>query len=1002
MPVLTPHQRKLLDDACVLGRRMSEQAVRAALSSLAVTAERPPTHLGEEARDLRRGLRAKSRQLGDQGDNLDLLVAECAYEQWHRLLFARFLAESDLLIHPEYRAPVTLYDCEELAESLGEPDGWAVAARFAAEILPGIFRRDDPCVQLRLTPEGRLALENIVAELPSAVFVTDDALGWAYQLWQREQKDEVNRAERKIAGADLGPVTQLFTERYMVQFLLQNSLGAWWASRRPKSPLIASWEYLRFDGERDDSTAAGAFQSWPNVVADVSVLDPCCGSGHFLVEAFDMLWRMRMEDEGSTVVTAQDAVLETNLFGLELDPRCVQIAMFALALRAWKEGGGWRELPIPHVACSGIPAKADVVEWKALAAGEELLESALSRLHIMFREADTLGSLIDPQRTVGASSQVGAQGSFGDVEWEQVAPLLERLLSRERRDPAASVLGVDAAGLARAAAYLSRRYTLVATNVPYLARSKQGEVLRDFSDRYHETARNDLATVFLGQCERLSAEGGTTATVSPQNWLHLQAYTRFRRRLFEETTWNFVARIGSGATATKSWDTLRVLLISTSCRPEEQAMGAAVDALSPSDEARAWELRTSPLAHFGQAEQLSNPDARFAAGQEYSVGLLSERATAYQGVATGDYSRFGRFFWEVPLDNVEWVRQQSTVVESAAYSGREHVVFWQNGSGDLARSPQARIQGQPAWGKQGVAITQTRVLPVTLYTGEMFDNNTSALVPSDPADLPALWAFCSSAEYVTAVRAIDSKLGVTNATLAKVPFDVQRWSTAAEALGPLPDPHSDDPTQWLFGGQPDGAAEPLLVAVARLLGFRWPNQTLPDDLDSLADEDGIVCLPSVRGERPAAERIQELVARSGGVTWSPSRTLELLREAGSNKSDLDTWLRDEFFKAHCQVFGSRPFIWHVWDGRKDGFSALLNYHRLGRGTVEKLTYSYLGDWIERQLAGVRDDVPGAEDRVAAARSLQKGLTSSSKVSRRMTFSSGGRRWPSSRSAGSRM
>jgi hypothetical protein len=824
-----------------------------------------------------------------------------------------------------------------------------------------------------LAAEGRLALEAIIGRLPSTVFVTDDALGWAYQFWQEERKNEVNRAERKVGGADLGPVTQLFTEDYMVRFLLQNSLGTWWASRHPKSPLIGSWEYLRVP-QKDGHSAAGPFPGWPDAVADTTVLDPCCGSGHFLVEAFRMLWRMRQEEEGSTVVEAQDAVLESNLFGLELDPRCVQIAMFALSMNAWKDGGGWRALPTPNVACSGIPARTDVIEWRALAAGEQVLESALGRLHTLFREADTLGSLIDPERTAGTSSGECSQGSVDDVEWDQVAPLLDTLLSREVRDPAASVLGVDAAGLARAAEYLSRRYTLVATNVPYLVRSKQADVLRDLADRYHASARNDLATMFLEQCGRLCAEGGTTATVSPQNWLYLQSYSRFRKRLFTGTTWNCVARVGSGATATRSWDTLRVLLISTNCVPAADAMGVAIDALSPSDEARAAELRTSPLTDFRQSDQLSNPDARFAAGQMFSVGLLSEHATAYQGVATGDYARFGRFFWEIPLlDDATWVRQQSTVEASGAYSGREHVVFWQNGAGDLAGSPQARIQGQPAWGKAGVAITQTRALPVTLYTGEMFDNNTAALVPHDPRDLPALWAFCSSAAYVNAVRAIDSKLGVTNATLAKVPFDAGHWREVAEARGPLPQSGSDDATQWLFGGRPNDAADPLLVAVARLLGFRWPDQSSDDGLDSLVDEDGIVCLPSVRGEHPAAERLQELISRACGSAWSPSRTLELLRGAGSSKADLGAWLRDDFFKAHCKLFGNRPFVWHVWDGRKDGFAALLNYHRLERATLEKLTYSYLGDWIERQRAGVRDDLPGAEDRVAAARGLRERL-----------------------------
>ena len=246
MSVLLSGERRLLEGACVEGRRVAEGACRAVLGSLGVVDDRVPGHLGEGDRVLRRGLRAKSRQLGDAAGSIELLMAECGFEQWHRLLFARFLAENNLLIHPVFRAPVTLAECDELAGEFGEPDGWGVAGRFAADILPGIFRLDDPCVQLRLAPEGRLALEEIVAELPAEVFTADDALGWVYQYWQRDKKDEVNASERKIGGADLGPVTQLFTENYMVRFLLENSLGAWWAARHPDSPLVKEWEFLRF------------------------------------------------------------------------------------------------------------------------------------------------------------------------------------------------------------------------------------------------------------------------------------------------------------------------------------------------------------------------------------------------------------------------------------------------------------------------------------------------------------------------------------------------------------------------------------------------------------------------------------------------------------------------------------------------------------------------------------------------------------------------------------
>jgi hypothetical protein len=974
MPVLTSQQRKLLDDACVKGRRTSEQAVRAALGSLAVTAERPPAHLGEQDRQLRRGLRAKSRQLGDQGDKLDLLIAECAYEQWHRLLFARFLAENNLLIHPEYRAPVTLEDCEELADSLGEPDGWAVAGRFATEVLPGIFRLDDPCVQLRLAPEGRLALEGIVGALPAEIFGADDALGWVYQYWQRERKDAVNDSERKVGGADLGPVTQLFTENYMVRFLLENSLGAWWSARHPESPLIEQWSYLRC--EDGLQPAAGVFDTWPSRVAEVTVMDPCCGSGHFLVEAFDMLWRMRVEEEGLSVLDAQDAVLRENLFGLELDPRCVQIAMFAIALRAWRVGGGWRELPIPHVACSGVPVGAAPEDWAALAGDDENLRNALVRLHILFRRADTLGSLIDPKRSVELSDGTGLQVSLDDVDWTDVSPLLEKALAGEAADPASSVLSADAAGLSRAAGLLSESYTLVCTNPPYLGRSKQAQVLMDFADARYSDARSDLGLVFLRRALELCSPGGTVALVEPQTWLQLKRSEGRRKSLLQRISLNACVWMGSRAFEAIVGEVVTAcLLIATVRLPQPLTQFLAIDvqdAKGPSAKAKA--VRSSDATLLEQQQQLMNPESRILP-RPILDSRIGDFAESHQGIKTSDNPRFVRFFWEMPALAPGWRFMQSAPEVTDLYTGRSEVVFWEDGYGAMTEVCQdgAPFRGRAAWGKRGVVIREMGSLPATLYTGELFDGTGSVVIPRNESDLGALWAFCTSGELYAAVRSIDTSLKVSSGTLTSVPLDVAHWRAVAEANPAIEDPSSLDATQWLFDGRPDCALQPIQVAVCRLLGYRWPSQPDVDDLDQLADADGIVCLPSVRGERTAADRLQELLARSYGGTWTPARTQELLARAGSNKKNLDAWLRDDFFSSHCQVFKQRPFIWQVWDGRKDGFSALVNYHRLDRPALEKLAYSYLGDWIERQVAGVRDDVAGAEERLAAARALQQKL-----------------------------
>ena len=184
----------------------------------------------------------------------------------------------------------------------------------------------------------------------------------------------------------------------------------------------------------------------------------------------------------------------------------------------------------------------------------------------------------------------------------------------------------------------------------------------------------------------------------------------------------------------------------------------------------------------------------------------------------------------------------------------------------------------------------------------------------------------------------------------------------------------------------------LQVAVARLLGYRWPAERdqamelAPEQrawvrrcaaLHHFADQDGIVCLPAVRGELPAADRLLRLLAAAFGDAWSDAALARLLAAAGS--PSLDDWLRNRFFEQHCKRFHHRPFIWHVWDGRRDGFHALVNYHKLaaggpqGRQLLESLTYSYLGDWITRRKDGVERGAAGAEERLAAAFELQRRL-----------------------------
>ena len=368
MHPLSKPLRSRLEATVKAARDIAETAARSALEHLGVGEPKAPVHLTPEQAELRRRLRLHGRQLGDaflpspasgrgaggegasRVQDIRHLVWEVAYEHWHRMLFARFLAENHLLMHPD-GVPVSLADCDELAKDEGAADGWELAGRYAARMLPQVFRNDAPALQLRLAPEHQRELAKLVSGLDTDTFRASDSLGWVYQFWQAKRKDEVNASEVKIGADELPAVTQFFTEPYMVAFLLHNSLGAWWETRHPGERCPVQLTYLR--NLDDGAPAAGKFGGWPASLKDFKLLDPCCGSGHFIVAAFHLLVPMRMQAEGLGAAEAVDAVIADNLHGLEIDARCVEIAAFALALAVWSypDGRSTPATPVPPRRC---------------------------------------------------------------------------------------------------------------------------------------------------------------------------------------------------------------------------------------------------------------------------------------------------------------------------------------------------------------------------------------------------------------------------------------------------------------------------------------------------------------------------------------------------------------------------------------------------------------------------------------------------------------------------
>ena len=369
------------------------------------------------------------------------------------------------------------------------------------------------------------------------------------------------------------------------------------------------------------------------------------------------------------------------------------------------------------------------------------------------------------------------------------------------------------------------------------------------------------------------------------------------------------------------------------------------------------------------------------------------------GCLTGDGLQFYRYIWEQKITK-DWDYLQSTSSKTMNYAGMNQVIFWEEEKGKLYKlalsvkhlnhALQNYRRGNEFWGKRGIVVSSIGKLPSTIYTGTKFDQTVAVLVPHKSEDLGALWCYVQSSEYNKNVRQIDQKLNVTNATLTKVTFDLEHWQKIADENYPngLPKPYSDDPTQWLFHGHPIKTENPLQVSVARLMNYRWPSESddkmeLADEVkelikavkafDEFTDDDGIMCIPSVNGELAGAERLRNYLQAVYATDYNNDTIEDLLKKENAKESNLEDWLRNSFFDQHCKVFQNRPFIWHISDGRKDGFGALVNYHKLTKENLQKLIYTYLGDWIRQCESKIKSGESGADGLLSAAKKLKEKL-----------------------------
>jgi hypothetical protein len=677
------------------------------------------------------------------------IVERAAYTWINRLLALRAmetrgLIEETLRNNPDYEGiPEALFILRQTApERASGADGgrWAVlddACAAQATALPGLFALDDPATALRPSTPALIhcmmlvggSMGGFTLAESDAAFADPDAIGWAYQFYQEEAKAEIyaklGKGGKVTTRSEIAAATQLFTEPYMVKWLLQNSLGRSYHEIYPDSTLSATWEYYVKPEQLDSSTTFN--------LASLTLLDPCMGSGHFLREAFDMFVAMYHEQFHTFSATEiADRILSHHLSGIDLDPRAAQLSALTLYLRAWelvrderrnerKPGPGTYIPPAMNLATTPTSLSKGALQRHLQRHPQDMpLKPLLEGIFAGLEQADILGSLLRPKEYLDHAiaelqrpHTIRMDDNPEDAEFRRTITemanrdplglrqmLLERIAesfkaeSGNTDDVSAALFGREAERGVRLLQLLDQHYAVVVTNPPYMGSKNMDTLLKKYVEKYYPSGKRDLYAAFILRCLELCRPNGRVAMVTQQSWMFLRSYSELRAMpeeklqgirksgtftgLLRETSIEALAHLGEFAfeesAAAGAFAAMFTLANQQPTSDHRMIAFRLVGLKSVGEKVKllkqARQFQVSRVGYYSpQLDLLSIPEAPllYWLGPRFfeilqNPNRLRDLADVKEGLTTADNKRFTRCFWEINIFG--------TVVNGDPISGR--------------------------------------------------------------------------------------------------------------------------------------------------------------------------------------------------------------------------------------------------------------------------------------------------------------------------------------------
>lgn len=380
------------------------------------------------------------------------------------------------------------------------------------EGLPEMFERIGGWTEL-LFPKNLLREDSVIAHMVKDIPESDwndqvQIIGWLYQYYNSEPKDKVFanlKKNVKISAADIPAATQLFTPDWIVRYMVENSLGRLWTEGHGK-PENANWKYYLEEAEQEDSVKSELEKlraAYREIQPEqIKIIDPCMGSGHILVYAFDVLMDIYTAC-GWSERDAAKSILRNNLYGLDIDRRAYQLAYFAVMMKA-------RQYNRRILSAENQPNLANFAD--VMHVNTSLLSGSLRKFAEQFQFADTYGSLMTVTKPAGLDEAVSAFLPTFGMQAEQLEMMM------------------------RVARILTQKYDVVCTNPPYMGGSGMNATLSDFIKKNYPDYKSDLFSAFVVKCTKMAKLEGYLGFLTPYVWMFIQSYEKMRNYIYSTRT----------------------------------------------------------------------------------------------------------------------------------------------------------------------------------------------------------------------------------------------------------------------------------------------------------------------------------------------------------------------------------------------------------------------------------------------------------------------------------